>query len=115
MPEAAAGRYAQLATVAAETALAVGEQIKMDDVSIVTRKRGRANFATAADHAAELEILRRLRAFDRAVPILAEESADRKFRRAPRLWVVDPLDGTCLLYTSPSPRDLSTSRMPSSA
>ena len=25
------------------------------------------------------------------------------------------LQGTCLLYTSPSPRDLSTSRMPSSA
>ena len=25
------------------------------------------------------------------------------------------LDTTCLLYTSPSPRDLSTSRMPSSA
>ena len=30
---------------------------------------------------------------------------------------IDPVmvDGTCLLYTSPSPRDLSTSRMPSSA
>ena len=26
-----------------------------------------------------------------------------------------PRIGTCLLYTSPSPRDLSTSRMPSSA
>ena len=26
-----------------------------------------------------------------------------------------PQDKTCLLYTSPSPRDLSTSRMPSSA
>ena len=26
-----------------------------------------------------------------------------------------PIQGTCLLYTSPSPRDLSTSRMPSSA
>ena len=26
-----------------------------------------------------------------------------------------PLISTCLLYTSPSPRDLSTSRMPSSA
>ena len=25
------------------------------------------------------------------------------------------VEGTCLLYTSPSPRDLSTSRMPSSA
>ena len=29
------------------------------------------------------------------------------------VWVVDP--SPCLLYTSPSPRDLSTSRMPSSA
>jgi len=27
----------------------------------------------------------------------------------------DPSTNTCLLYTSPSPRDLSTSRMPSSA
>ena len=27
----------------------------------------------------------------------------------------DPLNYLCLLYTSPSPRDLSTSRMPSSA
>ena len=31
-------------------------------------------------------------------------------------WDEQPLlDDTCLLYTSPSPRDLSTSRMPSSA
>ena len=29
--------------------------------------------------------------------------------------VVDPQQPVCLLYTSPSPRDLSTSRMPSSA
>ena len=28
---------------------------------------------------------------------------------------VEALDRDCLLYTSPSPRDLSTSRMPSSA
>ena len=28
---------------------------------------------------------------------------------------INAIDGTCLLYTSPSPRDLSTSRMPSSA
>ena len=28
---------------------------------------------------------------------------------------MDALDEDCLLYTSPSPRDLSTSRMPSSA
>ena len=30
-------------------------------------------------------------------------------------WVEESKGGTCLLYTSPSPRDLSTSRMPSSA
>ena len=29
--------------------------------------------------------------------------------------IADTGMGTCLLYTSPSPRDLSTSRMPSSA
>ena len=47
-------------------------------------------------------------------------SADRKLN----VWNVGQMDqalhtftcdGTCLLYTSPSPRDLSTSRMPSSA
>ena len=32
-----------------------------------------------------------------------------------RLQVIALLDKACLLYTSPSPRDLSTSRMPSSA
>ena len=29
--------------------------------------------------------------------------------------IKDALENTCLLYTSPSPRDLSTSRMPASA
>ena len=38
----------------------------------------------------------------------------KKFRLAPGdLVVVNP--GTCLLYTSPSPRDRTRSRMPSSA
>jgi myo-inositol-1(or 4)-monophosphatase len=94
MVRAATRRYAELARLAAEAAVAVGDRIKVDDVEIVTRKRGRANFATAADHAAEAEILRRLRAHDRSIPILAEESADRRLRGSERLWVVDPLDGT---------------------
>ena len=94
MTVAARRRFAALARFAAETAVAVGERIRVDDVDIVTRKKGRANFATAADHAAEAEILRRLRAHDAAVPILAEESADARLRRAERLWVVDPIDGT---------------------
>ena len=33
----------------------------------------------------------------------------------PRLNAITELNKDCLLYTSPSPRDLSTSRMPSSA
>ena len=43
----------------------------------------------------------------------------RKVEREMRFNLVvhdpDPLFNICLLYTSPSPRDLSTSRMPSSA
>jgi myo-inositol-1(or 4)-monophosphatase len=60
----------------------------------VTRKRGRANFATAADHDAEKAILELLAAYDPTIPVLAEESARRDLRNAERLWVVDPIDGT---------------------
>ena len=61
---------------------------------MVTRKRGRANFATAADHAAEKAIIARLREKEPDVPVLAEESATKGLRNADRLWVVDPIDGT---------------------
>ena len=43
-----------------------------------------------------------------------EDMADRE-RQAEVNTVAELLDEICLLYTSPSPRDLSTSRMPSSA
>lgn len=72
----------------------MGDEISETDVDIVTRKPGRANFATAADHAAENKIVERLTAHDRTVPVLAEESARRSLRGAERLWVVDPIDGT---------------------
>ena len=50
----------------------------------------------------------------------AEEKETTEQPEPPKLKipVIDiemPLPETCLLYTSPSPRDLSTSRMPSSA
>jgi len=89
-----ARRYATLAALAAKTAVTVGAAIRADDVEIVTHKKGRANFATAADHAAEAAIKKRLRAHDASIPILAEESADLDLRSADRLWVVDPIDGT---------------------
>src|SRR5438309_3411871 len=87
-------RYETLARVATEAAVAVGEAIAVGDTAIVTRKRGRANFATAADHAAEKAIIERLRAHDPAVPVLSEESARKELAKAERLWVVDPIDGT---------------------
>jgi len=99
MPEAITSardraRFANLARLAAETAVAVGDAIGVDDTAIVTRKRGRANFATAADHAAERTIISRLSAHDSRIPILAEESVRKGIVDAERLWVVDPLDGT---------------------
>ena len=48
-----------------------------------------------------------------AVALLLQTSPQQQ-RLAPAYLFCGP-DGVCLLYTSPSPRDLSTSRMPSSA
>src|SRR5256885_8154850 len=87
-------RFTTLARVAIETAVAVGEAIVVEDTAIVTRKRGRANFATAADHAAEKAVIERLHAHDPDIPVLSEESARKELAKAERLWVVDPIDGT---------------------
>lgn len=89
-----AARYARLAEVAASAARSVGDAIDVAQVNIVTRKRGRANFATAADHAAQDAILARLASHDPTIPVLAEEGAVQSVRRSERLWVVDPIDGT---------------------
>ena len=87
-------RFAALARFAADVAVSAGDAIAVDDIAIVTRKRGRANFATAADHAAERTIIELLRGRDASVPVLAEESARKDVAGAERLWVVDPIDGT---------------------
>ena len=50
--------------------------------------------------------------FAQSMPVL---QSPKTIKREARLFVsFRPVDN-CLLYTSPSPRDLSTSRMPSSA
>ncbi len=87
-------RYARMAEIAASTARAVGEAIDIDRIDIVKRKAGRANFATAADHAAQDAIVARLREHDRSIPILAEEDEGKRGPTPERLWVVDPIDGT---------------------
>ena len=68
-----------------------------------------------ADREAHLHISERLSELRPNDSLLSEEGRDDKARlEAERVWIVDPLDG-CLLYTSPSPRDRTRSRMPSSA
>ena len=51
--------------------------------------------------------------FGRIAAHTAKQVIVQKVREAERALIVDAY--ACLLYTSPSPRDLSTSRMPSSA
>ncbi len=89
-----AARYARLAEVAAAAARTAGDAIDVAAVGIVKRKGGRANFATAADQAAQDAIVALLAAHDRTIPVLAEEGAVRAVRGSERLWVVDPIDGT---------------------
>ena len=48
-------------------------------------------------------------------PLITSNEVYVKVTVVEPLFVPPFLTGSCLLYTSPSPRDLSTSRMPSSA
>ena len=62
------------------------------------------------------EILVALRRITRAIDLQSKRLVKATGLTAPQLVVIDTLHKQgCLLYTSPSPRDLSTSRMPSSA
>ena len=46
---------------------------------------------------------------------IIDRDKEWKERLSPLAYNVTRLGGTCLLYTSPSPRDVEESRMPSSA
>ena len=85
--------------------IAQGEEVPLSDM-IWAEKLGKAN-TTAREW---LKKARR-RA---ANPEMQEGSMD-DFMNRMGLGDPDPSNHSCLLYTSPSPRDLSTSRMPSSA
>ena len=52
--------------------------------------------------------------FDDLYLVASEKSAGKKISFRDKEYVIENLE-TCLLYTSPSPRDRSLSRMPSSA
>ena len=62
--------------------------------------------ARAETMRADLEEIAEVVAYENAVAV----DADNEVKRLNALW-----DESCLLYTSPSPRDATLSRMPSSA
>ena len=89
-------------------------------------KKGPIDFVTNADIKAEKIIIEELSKAKPNYSIISEENGIKTNKDEDNTWIIDPIDGTinflhgiphfaCLLYTSPSPRDLSTSRMPSSA
>ena len=62
-------------------------------------------------HRGHIELIKKTKEIDNNFQIVT-------FNEIPKIYFdnnLKPLLGNCLLYTSPSPRDLSTSRMPSSA
>ena len=68
---------------------------------------------------AHLGLILRQRAIDLVIDVGANAgqfgAGLRRIGYQGRILSFEPVASTCLLYTSPSPRDLSTSRMPSSA
>ena len=62
------------------------------------------------------DILKKLKSINPKIVMVFGSYTNRKLTEDSDLDLLIVLDdNTCLLYTSPSPRDLSTSRMPSSA
>ena len=98
-------------------------------------KKGPNDFVTKTDKHVEKIIIEELSKTKKKFSFLAEESGSIKNKDKENIWIIDPIDGTtnflhgiphfaisialmskdCLLYTSPSPRDRTRSRMPSSA
>ena len=70
----------------------------------VSVKTDMVDLVTNVDKAADRLITEQLRTHFPTHTIIAEESA-QSGPQSPYCWYIDPSNQTCLLYTSPSPRD----------
>ena len=85
--------------------LGSGQMLEVERKMTITKKRAFERWVDKAIRRRHRDETREHRRFERS-----------RFWRAWREWILlDTTQKACLLYTSPSPRDLSTSRMPSSA
>ncbi|MGG6293075.1 inositol monophosphatase family protein [Leptolyngbya sp. AN02str] len=82
--------------IATEAALAAGSVILQHygNLEAIEEKGRSGNLVTEADHAAEAEVLSRLRRHFPEHAILAEETGASGLDSSEYLWAVDPLDGT---------------------
>ena len=82
---------------------------QLGDVKIEVRPNGYLGVLIV--HSDEIDKVKEIPEIEKAIPILFTVKSDLNeiISRA------EDIAKACLLYTSPSPRDLSTSRMPSSA
>ena len=60
-------------------------------------------------------LIKKLTDSDGIINLIGEPIADKRWTDSQKKEIEDSRINTCLLYTSPSPRDRSISRMPSSA
>ena len=130
-----ASEISPLLKTAVQAATAAGKVIAGGATEIlVIEQKGVGDLVSQVDRDADQAACAVLKA-DSDLPIMSEElNADQAALED--MWIVDPLDATgaflmsvgpafpsvlialrqnCLLYTSPSPRDATLSRMPSSA
>jgi len=80
-----------LASAAAEAAGRVITGTRASGLPVTAESKGLGDWVTSVDRDAEAAATSILRVATPEIPILAEEAGGR---RAERLWVVDPLDGT---------------------
>ena len=78
-------------------------------------KKGPRDFVTKTDKRVEKILIDELSKSKKNYSFITEETGTIENLNKNIFWIIDPIDGTCLLYTSPSPRDQRGSRMPSSA
>ena len=85
--------------------------IGVSALDIVRRNPQRFRVLALSAHR-NIELLQKqIEEFNPLVVSVADESLAKMLKKSK----IDVLFGTCLLYTSPSPRDATLSRMPSSA
>ena len=94
---------------------APGQPLLEDDIEKVPAKIRAANGLLWAFDSLYVAVNDYVKKMDSGVYRLTDSNGDDQLDRVEKLKTMYAQGDHCLLYTSPSPRDLSTSRMPSSA